>query len=116
MFALALLGVGVLLLLYGADADQPIPWFGCPLRRWTGLLCPGCGATRSLRHLLHGDIWLAIELNPLVIAALPGVCLLGGRALVTGVRGQRPAPLVVRSSFLWALVGLVLLLAVWRNI
>src|SRR5437868_4607634 len=39
----------------------------CYLHEWTGLHCPGCGATRALHHLAHGRILTALRFNPLVI-------------------------------------------------
>lgn len=42
----------------------------CPVRVYSGLFCPGCGATRSLHHLLHGDFAASLRFHPLLIAAL----------------------------------------------
>ncbi len=44
----------------------------CPIHHLTGLLCPGCGATRALAALLHGRLADAIHLNALfVLLVLP---------------------------------------------
>lgn len=43
---------------------------GCPIYRLTGLYCPGCGGTRALRALAHGQVASSLRLHPL---ALPGV-------------------------------------------
>lgn len=53
----------------------------CPLRRWTGLLCPGCGLTRSLSSLLHGDVLGALVFHPggLLVAAVLLVWAVGRR-------------------------------------
>ncbi len=45
--------------------------FSCPFHEVTGLLCPGCGGTRSLTALLHGHPLLALHENPLT----PGLLL-----------------------------------------
>lgn len=37
----------------------------CPVRRATGRPCPGCGGTRSLVHLLHGDLRGSAGAHPL---------------------------------------------------
>lgn len=46
---------------------------GCVFRRYTGIACPGCGGTRSLRALLAGDFINAFRYNmlmPITILAL----------------------------------------------
>ena len=37
----------------------------CPVRRATGRPCPGCGGTRSLVRLLHGDLRGSAAAHPL---------------------------------------------------
>src|ERR1700761_8906128 len=39
----------------------------CRFHQLTGLNCPGCGATRALYALLHGDVLLALRDNALVL-------------------------------------------------
>jgi hypothetical protein len=43
----------------------------CLLHWVTGLHCPGCGATRSVGALLHGDLEQAFAYNALFVAMLP---------------------------------------------
>lgn len=38
----------------------------CPLHRLTGLYCAGCGGTRAIHALLHGDVAACFRLNPLL--------------------------------------------------
>jgi len=50
----------------------PMPAF-CIFKHFTAVPCPGCGLTRSLDSLLHGEIELAWQFNPcgyLVLLAL----------------------------------------------
>ena len=44
---------------------------GCTFFKLTGLHCPGCGATRCVHSLLHGDIEQAFAWNPLFLLLLP---------------------------------------------
>lgn len=43
----------------------------CPLKTMTGLDCPGCGMTRALRALTHGQLGAAADHNLLLVVALP---------------------------------------------
>ena len=53
----------------------------CPVRRATGRPCPGCGGTRSLVHLVHGDLRRAVAAHPLgpVLGLLLVAWAAGGR-------------------------------------
>src|SRR5277367_6162795 len=42
----------------------------CQFHRLTGLNCPGCGMTRALYALLHGDFITALHDNALFVAGL----------------------------------------------
>ena len=48
----------------------------CPLFVLTGWQCAGCGGTRAVHSLLHGDFAHAFELNPLLFLAVPFVLFL----------------------------------------
>ncbi len=37
----------------------------CPFKYLTGVPCPGCGTTRSVISLVHGDLHRALFYNPL---------------------------------------------------
>lgn len=39
----------------------------CIILTSTGWLCPGCGGTRALHSLLHGDLIGSLHANPLVL-------------------------------------------------
>lgn len=38
----------------------------CQLHYWTGLYCPGCGATRAVTFLLHGNLKKSLFYYPAV--------------------------------------------------
>jgi hypothetical protein len=46
----------------------------CRLYSFTGILCPGCGGTRSAAALVRGDVITSLRFNPVVIF----LCVLGG--------------------------------------
>ncbi len=43
----------------------------CPVFRYLHIYCPGCGATRALAALLHGEIRTAAHYNALVVLLIP---------------------------------------------
>lgn len=43
----------------------------CTFHLVTGLYCPGCGMTRCVLSLIHGDIYQAFRYNELVLILLP---------------------------------------------
>lgn len=45
----------------------------CPLYAFTGLYCPGCGSTRMLYFLVHGQFALAWRENALAMLMLPAI-------------------------------------------
>jgi hypothetical protein len=87
----------------------------CPFRMLTGLNCPGCGTTRGLHQLLHGNFVAAFELNPLMVLILPllGYVLLSyTKSVITG----HPMPQFSLSpKYGWLLTIVVLGFWVFRN-
>ena len=86
----------------------------CLFHEATGYWCIGCGLTRALHALVHGDIARAFAMNPLAMLVLPLMPL-----MLLHERGVRPATLqplmsVVMMPKLW----MILLPAYWvaRNL
>ena len=49
----------------------------CPLLSITGVPCPMCGMTRSVRSLMHGDLAASVRYQPFgMIAALAGAAII----------------------------------------
>lgn len=79
----------------------------CPWLALTGLYCPGCGSTRALHALVHGDLAQAWMMNPLLVLALPALLLMALNAAGWRPRGsdrlwQR---LGEPKLWLWTLLG-----------
>lgn len=51
------------------DPNEPGHYPACPLLRYTGVLCPGCGGLRAVHALVHGDVVAAVAANAAVVAA-----------------------------------------------
>jgi hypothetical protein len=78
----------------------------CPLHHYTGLWCPGCGTTRAMHQLLHGNVAAAFRYNPLAISLLP----------VIGYLGIRREEQTMKPVWIWTLLGVVVTFGILRNI
>ena len=116
VLAAAVIAAAGLFYLYrteeGAGAGIP-----CLFHWLTGFFCPGCGASRAVRSLLHLDFQQAFRYNAFVTAASP---FLGVYALLLAVsyvrfgedRVSRKVPIVPVVIF----AALAILYGVLRNI
>ena len=81
-FAISAVAVG-LALLWRFDPAKAHVFPPCLFRAMTGFLCPGCGATRAVHHLLHGDVGGALRLNALLFAVPPFVIASRSQRFIT---------------------------------
>lgn len=101
-------GAGAALLMF-VDPNEPgnlLP--KCPFKLLTGLNCPGCGLTRMIHALLHGDVVAAWHFNAvLLVLGLPLLVWLFARwtkGLWVGERRPVPKPVgisVVVVALVW---------------
>jgi hypothetical protein len=108
---IAMAGVFLFVLEPGKSALLP----GCPFRAVTGFNCPGCGTTRALHQLLHGDLPSAFQLNPLLILALPFLLYALLKYTNTVLRGKPIRRNTLPARYIWVLFGFVLFFWVFRN-
>jgi hypothetical protein len=101
----AAITVLVLSLLWWFDPttlNLPLCWF----HTWTGLDCPGCGATRATHELLHGRLMAAWHYNALWVLSLPLVVYMAVSELRLAT-GHRPLPGdLPRRQWIW--IGIVM--------
>jgi hypothetical protein len=98
--------LGVWFVLVG---PRPPAWLPqCPFHAITGLYCPGCGSTRALHALAHGELAAACRFNPLVVLALP---LLAAWAVARVWKTLRGDATPVRQPPRAATVALVVLVS-----
>ena len=71
LVAAVLLPVAVSLLYTYAPTEYT--FLPCLFYTFTGLHCPGCGATRASHSLLHGEFEQALAWNPLFVILLPAI-------------------------------------------
>ena len=86
----------------------------CKLYNNFGLMCPGCGGTRSVEALLHGDFLTSFRLNPLVIFfSLLGIAFYA--ELIFSIFNKK-IKIVPRSMvFMWVMIVLFLIFSVVRH-
>ena len=88
----------------------------CSLYVATGFSCPGCGSTRALFHLTHGNVLEALRLNPGLMALITLGLTDYIRFVVSVIRGNPFQTLFGRLKLLGALMGVMLVYGVTRNL
>jgi Protein of unknown function (DUF2752) len=87
----------------------------CVFYKTTGLLCPGCGTLRAMHQLLHGHIEAAFRFNALIVSSLPLLAL--GFLQSARYRAlNKPAMAWVRPNWLWALLVILIVFGILRNV
>ncbi|MEU3886735.1 DUF2752 domain-containing protein [Streptomyces sp. NPDC029041] len=97
------------------DPNEPGHYPVCPLLRYTGLYCPGCGGLRSAHAFVHGDVLTALHANALATLGYLGFAVLWTVWVVHAVRG-RPLRIDPRPGPVWSLGALLLVFSVVRNL
>lgn len=64
------IGIAGGLLVHFVSPGQGSYYPRCPFLALTGYYCPGCGSTRMLAALSHGDLHTAMNRNPLGVVAV----------------------------------------------
>ena len=89
----------------------------CPVYALTGYYCPGCGAGRACYALLHGQLYRAFRLNPLLVIVLPWLVLY---YLICGiqwvVKGRESLSKHIPEWIPLAVLVILLIYGVVRNI
>lgn len=104
----------ILLYKYDPSVSDDSLYPGSLFRTLTGFYCPGCGMTRALHEILHGNVKSALALNPLLIIFLPyfiylflNICIFSNRIVIHQNLSKKN---------LWTLVIIFLFYGILRNI
>ena len=108
---LGLVACGVVAYFVQPDTVSWLPV--CPFHQLTGLWCPGCGTTRMLHYLVHGELRMALRQNVMALVALPGVCYALSRELWPSLKIAWPA---VSNGLTVSFASMLILFGVARNI
>lgn len=103
------------LLFQFLDPNRPGQLPSCVFTAATGIICPGCGTTRALHALAHGQILAALTLNPLIILTLP-LLILGSIALLLprDHPWSQTTRKILTPTLAWFWLTLLLTLWIWR--
>lgn len=107
---------GAIVVGLGADPNEAGHYPSCPFLTMTGYYCPGCGMTRLVYALTHGDVGMAFGLNPLLFVLLPVFGYLYARWTVLGAQGRPMRSALFRPVVAYSFVGLLVVYWVVRNL
>ena len=109
--AAAILGAASVVGLYALDPTRYMLTPPCPYLTLTGFACPGCGVTRALHFLLHGEVTHAFAYNPWAFVGAPAMAAFALMpSVVDQVRAQR-----LRTLIAWAMLAITVAFWIWRN-
>lgn len=97
------------------DPNEPGHYPVCPLLRFTGILCPGCGGLRSAHAFVHGDLPAALGANALAVVGYGLFGVLIVLWLIRAVRGL-PMRLAVPPALWWGIGAVLALFTLVRNL
>lgn len=114
LLAASLLALAGLWLLRNKDVVESVYFPKCPLFLLTGWHCAGCGVTRALHALAHGDLATAWSSNPLFVAGLPLLASVWGYRRWKAWQGNPPA--LLPAGWIWLILGTLILFGLLRNV
>lgn len=97
--------------LYAVDPTRYWVTPPCPYLTLTGWACPGCGLTRSVHFLLHGQLATAFSYNPWVFVSAPAGVVFWMTPRLT----DETSAVRVRTALAWGMLACTLAFWVWRN-
>ena len=115
------LAVGVILaaglFLYEIWGKDSWIFPACPIYKYLGIWCPGCGFTRAVKSLLAGDFFQSLSWNPMPLYSITLWCLFTlekARERILPV--QRRVPLALWKGGIRLGLLIWILFTLWRNI
>ena len=115
-FGVAMAGAIYLYRMNPASPTSLVP--KCLFHEITGWHCAGCGSTRAVHALLHGEFRRAIGLNPLLVMLIPVLGWILARHAMRAMTGAPVDPIGsgLKPRAIWLIAGLILGFWVARNL
>lgn len=79
----------------------------CPINKWFGIKCPGCGNTRSVIALLNFDFISSIKYNPMPLGILIVLIILYIELIFKAFFKEKK--LLPRNKIFWIGISLILI-------
>lgn len=109
-----IVSAAIILYYFNPAGSQLYP--SSPFRTLTGLYCPGCGSLRAVHQLLHGHLFAALDLNPLMVLTTPYLIYSFISYTSPVILGQQISQIYVKPAWIWLFLKVVLVYWVLRNI
>lgn len=103
----AILAIAV---LYQFQPKGQIFYPKCGFHADTGLWCPGCGGTRAIHDLLHGNLGSALRNNALLVLGVPSAFVVWGWFRLRG------RPFRLSSGWVWFGFAVFVIFGLARNL
>lgn len=113
---LLLMIAGTMFLYFNVPGESKI-FLPCFFHYITNLYCPGCGSTRLLYSLIHGDIVTALKCNILVLIFIP-ILFYSFIVLCVNIylKKQVLRPINFTPAISRAIIIIVIIFTIFRNI
>lgn len=90
--------------------------YPCSLYSLFGLYCPGCGGTRAINFLMHGQLLKSLFYHPVVpYTAILVVCYLVSHTLNIITKGKVKA-MLFRPIYFYIMIGIIMVQCVIKNV
>ncbi|MHA4778059.1 DUF2752 domain-containing protein [Streptomyces sp. MSC1_001] len=97
------------------DPNEPGHYPVCPLLRFTGVYCPGCGGLRSAHAFVHGDLPAALGANALAVVGYGLFAVVMVLWLIRALRGV-PMRFAISPAWWWGIGAVLALFTLVRNL
>ncbi|MGI8836258.1 MAG: DUF2752 domain-containing protein [Pyrinomonadaceae bacterium] len=87
----------------------------CTFHALTGFACPGCGSTRVIHALIHGDVVAAFKFNPLFVLSLPFLLYAFARFTNAAIQNRQLRGNQLDAKYIRIIFGVVLFFWIFRN-
>ncbi|MDE6762002.1 MAG: DUF2752 domain-containing protein [Lachnospiraceae bacterium] len=92
-----------------------IPAFPCFVHEFFNVYCPGCGGTRALFALFHGQVLHSLIYNPAIVLGAVLILYYEAGVLITLIRRNGKVYFYQKCGPLYSYLLIVILFAVIRN-